>query len=122
MQETNEVQTLSGWCSDRCRFLPALVTAALLSGCASAPPTDDTADAVLAGRYADALALQQAGELAGAGRQFGALASDYPERVEPRISLALVHAAAGYLSRRAMRQAAVAEDGCTQENVSDSWC
>lgn len=110
MQETNEVQKLSGWCSERCRFLPALVAAALLSGCASAPPVDEAEDAVLAGRYADALALQQAGELAGAGRQFGALASDYPERVEPRISLALVHAAAGEDDQaEALLEAVVAE-------------
>jgi tetratricopeptide (TPR) repeat protein len=95
MRETNEVRKLSGWCSDRRRLLPALVTAAALSGCASPPPTAENADAVLAGRYADAVALQQAGELAGAGREFGAIASDYPDRAEPRISLALVYAAVG---------------------------
>jgi tetratricopeptide (TPR) repeat protein len=104
------VQKLSGWCFDRCRLLPALVTAAVLSGCASSPSTDVEADAVLADRYADALALQQAGELAGAGRQFGALATDYPDRVEPRISLALVYAAVGeHEQAEELLEAAVAD-------------
>jgi tetratricopeptide (TPR) repeat protein len=71
-----------------------LCVMALLGGCASAP-VEEEEGVVLAGRYADAVALQQSGELTGAERRFDAIATDYPERVEPRISLALVHAAAG---------------------------
>ena len=100
---------LSALCSDRIRVLPVVLAAVTLSACATAP-RDDMADAVLAGRYADAVALQQAGELAGAERQFGAIADDYPARVEPRISLALVHAAAGEEAEaEALLEAVVAE-------------
>ncbi len=85
---------MSAWCSDPKRLAASLCFAALLGGCASAP-VEESEDTLLAGRYADAVALQQAGQLSGAEYRFDAIASDFPERVEPRISLALVQAAAG---------------------------
>ena len=84
------------WCSEKTLgLLLAGGMALAISGCASAPPADDVDDAVLAGRYADAVALQEAGYLAGAEQRFVAIAGDYPQRVEPRISLALLQSADG---------------------------
>jgi predicted Zn-dependent protease len=109
MRATKEARTLSGWCSESLRALAALTLGAALAGCASAP-VDEATDSALVGRYADAVALQRAGELDGAGRRFDALTNDYPDRVEPRISLALVHRAAGEdAAAEALLEAVVAE-------------
>lgn len=85
---------LSTWFSERARgLLVAGGIAAAISGCASAPPAEDLEDTILAGRYADAVTLQEAGQLARAEQRFIAIAEDYPQRAEPRISLALLQSA-----------------------------
>jgi tetratricopeptide (TPR) repeat protein len=84
------------WFSERARGLLIVGGIAVaVSGCASAPPAEDVDDILLAQRYADAVTLQEAGQLDRAEQRFVAIAEDYPLRIEPRISLALLQSADG---------------------------
>ncbi len=75
----------------------AVIVLALVSGCASAPPSGKSGDddPVLAGRYEQAVEARQDGQLDVAEHEFGELAGDYPDLAEPRINLALLYLDSG---------------------------